>query len=130
MEEQKRWQQRLEDFDKAIARLEKALKKDSFEELEKDGVIQRFEFIFELAWKTLKDYLEDQGFTDVVSPKQALRKAFETGLITNDELWLQMQEDRNKMSHLYDQAESEEIFEHIRSRYAEALGQLAHRLHQ
>ena len=75
-----RWRQRLGDFENALSRLNEALTMKSFDELEKDGVIQRFEFTFELAWKTLKDYLEDQGFIDVSSPKKVLRKAFQENL--------------------------------------------------
>lgn len=124
MEKKTRWQQRLGDFDKALARLEEPLNKTSFAELEKDGVIQRFEFTFELAWKTLKDYLEDQGISDVASPKKVLRQAFKENLLTNDELWLQMLEDRNSLTHLYRQDMSEHIFQEIKNNYAKIMRDL------
>lgn len=79
----KRWKQRLLDFGKALKKLEDGLKQKKFDELEKDGVIQRFEFTFELGWKTMKDYLEYAGHADVVSPKRVLRQAFVDGLIGN-----------------------------------------------
>jgi len=101
MQQKPRWQQRLGDFDKALMRLEEPLSKTSFAELEKDGVIQRFEFTFELVWKTLKDYLEEQGvLLDVASPKKILRQAFKENLLLDGELWLQMLEDRNRLSQL------------------------------
>ena len=124
MEQKPRWQQRLEDFEKASARLDEALNKTSFEDLEKDGVIQRFEFTFELAWKTLKDYLEDQGILDVSTPKKAIRKAFQENLFTDSDLWLQMQEDRNLLSHLYKQEMADKIFANINKTYARALHDL------
>lgn len=119
-----RWRERFEDYKKAVLRMQEALGKKNFSELEKDGVIQRFEFTFELAWKTLKDYLEDQSFADISSPKKAIQKAFESGLIGDGNIWIEMQEDRNRMSHLYNQSESEKIFENIKDKYAKALNDL------
>lgn len=124
MENNSRWQQRLGDFENALSRLNEALTRKSFDELEKDGVIQRFEFTFELAWKTLKDYLEDQGFADVSSPKKVLRKAFQENLFTDDDLWLKMLADRNSLSHLYKKEMSENVFENIKNNYAKALRDL------
>ena len=119
-----RWRERFEDYKKAFLRMQEALSKENFSELEKDGVIQRFEFTFELAWKTLKDYLEDQSFADISSPKKAIRKAFESGLIQDGNIWIEMQEDRNRMAHIYNQSESEKIFENIKEKYAKALNDL------
>lgn len=119
-----RWRERFSDYKKALERMRESLKKEELNELEKDGVIQRFEFTFELAWKTLKDYLEDQSFIDVTSPKKAIQKAFENGLIQNGDAWIEMQEDRNRMSHMYDQSEGEKIFEHIKEKYTKELSDL------
>jgi nucleotidyltransferase substrate binding protein (TIGR01987 family) len=119
-----RWRERFGDYKKAVRRMQDALKKESFSELEKDGVIQRFEFTFELAWKTLKDYLEDQSFIDISSPKKAIRKAFESGTIADGNIWIEMQEDRNRMSHIYNQSESEKIFKNIKDKYMKALNDL------
>lgn len=90
-----RWQQRLKDFEKSAQRLKEAASKKEFSDLEKDGVIQRFEFTFELAWKTLKDYLENQGFSSVASPKKALQKSFSMDLVSEGNVWINMLEDRN-----------------------------------
>jgi nucleotidyltransferase substrate binding protein (TIGR01987 family) len=119
-----RWRERFLDYKKALKRMQESLKKDELNELEKDGVIQRFEFTFELAWKTLKDYLEDQSFIDVTSPKKAIQKAFESDLIKNGDAWIEMQEDRNRMSHMYNQSESEKIFENIKRIYIKELSDL------
>ena len=124
MEQKTRWQQRLEDFEKASARLDEGLDREAFEELEKDGVVQRFEFTFELAWKTLKDYLEDHGVVDVNNPKNVLRKAFQENLFIDDALWLRMLDDRNSLSHVYKQEMSAIIFENIKNDYAQALRDL------
>lgn len=124
MAQKPRWQQRLSDFEKTLTRLEEPLNKTSFDELEKDGVIQRFEVTFELAWKTLRDYLEGQGVSDIASPKKAFRQAFKENLLASDELWLQMLEDRNTLSHLYRQDMSERIFQEIKNNYAKIMRDL------
>lgn len=125
MEQNNRWRQRFEDYENALARLTEVLGKKHFEELEKDGVIQRFEFTFELAWKTLKDYLEDQGILDVSTPKKVLRKAFQANLFEDDQIWLAMQEDRNLLSHVYKQSTSDRIFLCIINVYIKVLQDLA-----
>lgn len=130
MEQKPRWQQRLEDFDNALERLKEALSVGNFNDLEKDGVIQRFEFTFELAWKTMKDFLEDQGFIDIASPKKVLQKAYAQNLFLEDTLWMQMLVDRNSVSHLYKQEMSNKVFENIKNKYAPALSNLARALHK
>lgn len=130
MTSKKRWQQRLGDLGKASQRLKEALAKDSFEDLEKDGVIQRFEFTFELAWKTLKNYLEDQGVIEVSFPKNVLRKAFQDNLIEDGDLWLQMLEDRNLLSHVYEQTVSDRVFDRIKNAYAGSIQTLIKTLTQ
>lgn len=124
MANKKRWQKRLNDYEEAVKRLQESLNKDNFTDLEKDGVIQRFEFTFEQAWKTLKDHLEDQGFSDVVSPKKAIKQAFENKLLTQGDVWIDMLEDRNRLSHLYDQKTSASIFNSIKSKYLKELSNL------
>lgn len=93
------------------------------DDLDKDGVIQRFEFTFELLWKGLKIYLADQGI-DVATPKESLKAAFRIGLIENEEVFLDMLDARNKTSHLYDQETSEEIFEAIQDLFAPEIGKV------
>ena len=97
------------------------------DELDKDGVIQRFEFTFELLWKTLKLFLDDQGIL-TKSPKETLQEAFRFELIQNEETFLDMLEDRNRTSHIYNQTDSQEIYERIRNIYVKEIKNLLNRL--
>lgn len=92
-------------------------------ELEKDGVIQRFEFTFELLWKSLKIYLGHQGIT-VKTPRDSFKAAFKIGIITKEQEFLNMLDDRNKMSHIYNKEESEEIFMRIKNIYSVSIQQV------
>lgn len=105
----------LRRFGDALARLREGVS-GAKDELDKDGVIQRFEFTFELLWKALKIVLEDEGVASR-TPKECLRSAFKVGLIQDEEVFLDMLEDRNKTSHIYSKQESDRIFQRIRSDY-------------
>ncbi|MEJ2750978.1 MAG: HI0074 family nucleotidyltransferase substrate-binding subunit [Anaerolineae bacterium] len=121
-----RWQQRQQNFNKALASLELALAIEQPDIVQRAGIIQFFEMTFELAWKMLKDYLEEQGFTDLNSPRAVLKKAFEAELITEGHDWLQILHDRNLMSHTYDEATAISVENLIRHTYYPLL----HTLHQ
>ena len=86
------------------------------DELDKDGVIQRFEFTFELLWKALKIYLEYQGIL-VKTPRDSFVEAFRIDLISDEKIFLDMLEDRNNTSHIYDKETSEKIFNRIKKNY-------------
>jgi len=90
------------------------------DDLYKDGVIQRFEFTFELLWKTLKIYLENQGII-VRSPRESFKEAFRLGLIEDEKLFLDMLKDRNDTTHIYDKETAESIFNRIKSNYIPAI---------
>ena len=109
-------------YKEAVDRLHEGIQKAN-SDLERDGVIQRFEFTFELLWKALRIYLEDQG-RECKSPKDCLKQAFRYGLITDEQLFLGMLEDRNKTSHIYNRAKGEEIFQNIKGKYYPAMSQL------
>lgn len=106
----------------AFDKLEKALDKlktgarDAKEELEQDGVIKRFEFTFELAWKAVKIALEDQGVL-ANSPKMIMREAFRLGWIKDEQTYLNMLEDRNRTSHIYNASTAKEILDRIKNEY-------------
>ncbi len=101
-----RWKQRFQNFEKAFTQLTEAVERFSeLTDLEKKGMVQRFEFTFELSWKTLKDFLESQN-VEANFPRDVIKEAFHYEIIENGEVWLEMQEMRNLMSHTYD----EEIF--------------------
>ena len=101
-----RWKQRLQNYKKALRTMESAVELAAARELsdlEKQGVIQGFEFTFELAWNLMKDYLEEQGITEIIGSKNAIRQAFNKGLIEDGQIWMEMIESRNASSHSYDE---------------------------
>ena len=115
-----RWKQRFTNFEKAVLRLESALEDDPdrLSQLEQEGVIQRFEYTFELAWKVLKDKMEADGLRlDRISPKVVIKQAYASRYIENIETWLQMINDRNLMSHTYDSLKFESVLKTIVSDY-------------
>jgi nucleotidyltransferase substrate binding protein (TIGR01987 family) len=112
-----RWQQRLHNFNKAMNHLGNALQIEQPDLVQKAGIIQLFEMSFELAWKLLKDFLEEQGFLDVKSPRAALKKAFEIGLIAHGHEWMQLLEDRNLTAHTYDEEKATEMEQLIDAKY-------------
>jgi len=109
-------------FENAFLRLKEAAEAAQ-DELEKDGTIQRFEFTFELMWKTLRIALQDSGI-NVKTPKESLQEAFRLGWLKNEEIFLNMLEDRNKTSHIYDKNTADEIFERICKSYVSAIGEI------
>jgi nucleotidyltransferase substrate binding protein (TIGR01987 family) len=107
-----RWKQRFNSFRKAFGQLRKAVQTSQerdLSDLEKQGLIQAFEFNHELAWKTLKDFLESRGDTEIYGSKDATRKAFAAGLIEDGEIWMDMIQSRNRSSHTYNETIANEI---------------------
>ncbi len=124
----KRYEERKEDFSRAINRLSEALEEEETDVIV-DGVLHRFEFTFELAWKTLKDYLEYIGVINKTgSPREVLKSAFEHGIIDNGQEWINMMLSRNSLSHLYDEETSREIYDNIKEIYFGLLKQLDKKL--
>lgn len=114
-----RWKQRFQNFDKAFLRLSKAMliiREDPDNFLLQAGLIQIYEFTFELSWKTLKDYLEAEGFT-CPSPRATLRQAFQSGYIQEGDLWLQALNDRNLTIHTYDEETALSVANNIQTSY-------------
>lgn len=119
------YKQKFENYKNAFNRLnEGILQFDKTNDLQRDGLIQRFEFTFELAWKTLKAIFEDEGLTGLNSPKTVLREAFSAGLIEDDELWLLVLNDRNSTSHVYNEKLAIEICNNIITKYINAFDEL------
>jgi nucleotidyltransferase substrate binding protein (TIGR01987 family) len=121
-----RWKQRFEHFTKALFLLRKAFAQpEKLSDLEKEGAIQRFEYTVELAWKTLKDYLESSALVlDQKTPKNVIKHAFAANLIQDGQLWIDMLETRNRMSHTYDEATIDVAIPQIGTRYLPALEEL------
>lgn len=99
----------------AFLRLKESTEK-AVDDLDRDGVIQRFEFTFELFWKTVKILMEYEGF-ECAGPRSCIKEGARRGLLTEAELVLDMLEDRNKTSHIYDESTVKEIFERIKGQY-------------
>jgi len=119
-----RWKQRFDNFDRAYVLLRQALERGpaALSLLEKEGVIQRFEYSFELAWKTVKDYLEASGLViSPLTPRQVLKDAFAAKVIADGQVWIDMLDHRNLLSHTYDSAVFERAVEDISSRYLLAI---------
>jgi nucleotidyltransferase substrate binding protein (TIGR01987 family) len=112
-----RWEQRFQNFSKSMKHLESALQIPNPDIVQKAGIIQFFEMSFELAWNMVKDYLEEQGFVDIKSPRGALKKAFEMGIIENGHEWMDLLVDRNLTAHTYDEQKATEMEQLIQNRY-------------
>lgn len=124
----KRWQEKLKDLKNALDRLEKGLKEEQSNSLVIDGVIQRFEFNYELVWKVLKFYFEYQGLERVNSPRSAFKEAYALGLIENGDDWVDMLTDRNLTSHTYDEQMARKIYRKIRDKHFPNLKEIYHKL--
>lgn len=104
MTEDIRWKQRFDNYTRALHQLTFAvqlLEQRPLSDLEKQGLIQGFEFTHELAWNVLKDYLEYEGIQGLIGSRSAVREAFKRGLIMDGEAWMDMLEKRNLSSHTY-----------------------------
>jgi nucleotidyltransferase substrate binding protein (TIGR01987 family) len=115
-----RWQQRFSNYKKALLQLQNAVElsvQRALSNLEKQGVIQAFEFTHELAWNVLKDYLEDQGNQNVKGSKDATREAFKVALIADGEQWMAMIQSRNISSHTYDERTADQLVSVIIKQY-------------
>ena len=116
-----RWQQRLQNYQRALDRLRAAVQLAAarpLTELEQQGVIQAFEFTHELAWNVMKDYLAYQGITEISGSRDAARAAYAQGLVEDGEGWMEMIKSRNQTSHTYNQAIADEIASMVTNRYA------------
>ena len=130
-----RWQQRFANYRKALVKLTQAvdlLSKQTggetvVDELLQEGLIQRFEYTHELAWKVMKDYAEYQGYTDVRGSRDAIRKALEMNLI-DDKRWMETIEDRNLTVHNYDNEIALEIYDNIMNVYAPVFIAFEHKM--
>ena len=123
-----RFQERLSEYKNAVDRLEEALKEPE-SEIVVDGVLQRFEFTFELAWKTMKDALEYIGLVDKTgSPRENIQLGFRHGLIEDGEKWIEIMLSRNSLAHLYDEKTSRNIYKKIKTEYIQEFKKLREKL--
>jgi nucleotidyltransferase substrate binding protein (TIGR01987 family) len=123
-----RWIQRFANYQKAFGQLKKFVDKGELSELEEQGLIKAFEYTFELAWTTIKDFLEYRGQTDIFGSRDAIRKAFQLNLIDDGESWMDMLASRNKTSHTYNKETAEEICQAVTTIYFPLFEQLEKKL--
>lgn len=116
-----RWEQKLQSYHKALNRLAEivnVMDKRQLNEFEADGLIQRFEFTFELAWKLMRSYAEFQGTDkEIMGSRDAIRWAFENKLISDSGTWMEMVKRRNDTSHTYDEDTASEAVLSIKESY-------------
>ena len=123
-----RWKQRFQNYQKALATVKNAVELASSRELsdlEKQGLIQGFEFTFELAWNVMKDFLEEEGIIGIIGSKSAVRHAFNKGLIEDGQAWMDMIKDRNLAAHSYDEETAQDLFFAIMDKYYTLLNAFA-----
>ena len=126
-----RWQQRLSNYNKALLQLGDAVdlsQQRALSDLEKQGLIQAFEFTHELAWNVIKDYFAYQGNTAITGSRDAVREAFEKGLVEDGEGWMEMIISRNQSSHTYNQETADAITEKITGAYIDLFRDLQKRM--
>ena len=111
-----RWKQRYANFSKAMEQLTEVIAQAALNKFEVQGLIQCFEYTFELAWKTTKDYLNQEGF-DVKSPRQTIQTAFQLELIQDGHDWIDALEKRNLLAHTYDEQFVKQAEQLIRNKY-------------
>lgn len=112
MKQDIRWQQRFYNYNRALVELGEAVELSQVRKLtklESQGLIQVFEYTHELAWKTLKDFIEERGNSQIFGSKDATREAFSLGLISQGEVWMSMVNSRNQTSHTYDESTAQQI---------------------
>ena len=125
-----RFVQRKNDYENALKRLKEALVEDE-SEIVIDGVLHRYEFTFELAWKCMKDYLEYLGLENKTgSPREVIQLSYKQNIIEDGELWIEMMFSRNSLSHLYDEGTSKEIYNDIKERFVKEFEKLENKFNE
>jgi len=128
MEQDIRWQQRFNNYQKAFRQLEKFIAKPDLSELEEQGLIKAFEYTYELAWTTLQDFLKYRGQSDIYGSRDSFRKAFQLGVLDDGELWMDMLKSHNATSHTYNEETARQICKAVKEDYYPAFAALREKL--
>jgi nucleotidyltransferase substrate binding protein (TIGR01987 family) len=123
-----RWMQRFNNYLQAFGELQDGVvlaNERSLSKLEKQGLIQGFEYTHELAWNLMKDFLVEQGFNNLIGSKDTTRQAFKSGIVSDGEIWMDMIKSRNLTSHTYDESLAEEVVTSIIEKYYSVMKKLA-----
>lgn len=134
----KKFDDKLEKLNMALESLEDMIefsntaniKLEKLDEAIRDSIIKKFEYTFELTWKTIKAYLEEEGYEEIASPKKTLKQAFEMGLIKDEEIWSNMLEARNSTAHTYDEEKAIYYEDVIKLKYINIIKQLVQKLNE
>ncbi len=118
-----RWRQRFLNFEKALLFLQTGCEQKKWTRLEEAGLVQAFEFTFELGWKTLKDYLQEKGIHSNF-PRDVIKDAFQMGVIVDGTTWIKMLETRNELSHIYNETQSRKALHIIKDEYFPSIYQI------
>ncbi len=122
-----RWVQRFDNYQKALRNLSEAVELSTqrdLSKLEKQGLIQAFEYTYELAWKTIKDFFESQGEVDITGSRDAFRLAFSRGLIKNGDILMETVKSRQLTTHTYNEETADKIFYDVKNKYYNAFNEL------
>jgi len=119
-----RWTQRFANYQKALAQLSRFVQKEKLNEMEEQGLIKAFEYTFEMAWLTIKDYYKDQADTIIQGSRDAFRLAFRREMIADGETWMAMIKSRQLTVHTYDPETAKEVGTDIRDQYHKAFKDL------
>lgn len=103
---------------------------EKFDEALRDSIIKKFEYTFELSWKTIKAYLEEEGYEEMSSPRKVLKQAFESNIIFDEEVWSNMLEARNSTAHTYDEEKAIYYEDVIKNKYIKMLYELIKKLNE
>jgi len=128
---EKRWIQRLDNYAKAFAVLQRTYNIQNERELteaERMGLIQSFEFSYELAWNLMKDFLHNKGIFDIVGSKDAIRAAFKNNIIDNGEIWMDMLERRNETAHTYEEDIAIRVVNDVSNLYIQEMRKLLEKM--
>jgi nucleotidyltransferase substrate binding protein (TIGR01987 family) len=123
-----RWQQRFSNYRKALGQLEKFIVKGELSHMEEQGLIKAFEYTYELAWTTLKDYLEYHGIYNITGSRDTIREAYQNNLIEAGEGWMKMIVSRKLTAHSYNEATADEISTAVFNEYFDLFKNLESRL--
>ncbi len=125
-----RFETKFNNFRNALQKLKDGISDYDKAKIEtiRDGVIQRYEFTTELAWKTIREYLLSEGVVDINTPKSVMKEAFSAGVILDESGWIQILNDRNATSHIYDEKEAIEIFDRIKTQHINLFDELSIKL--
>jgi len=125
-----RLKEKLQEYRKAVTKLKEALDEDISNSLLYDGVIQRFEFTYELAWKLMRLYLEYEGTATVASPRAAFKEAFAAGILADGDVWIDMINARNLTVHTYNEQMAKEIYDRVKQKYYPVFAAFAGRMEE